>query len=126
LAKLREIPIPTLGVCLGHQAIAQAFGARIVRIDPPAHGKTAKIHHFGSGVFAGLKSPLTVTRYHSLAVDPASLPDCLEVTATTEDGVIMAIRHREHAIEGVQFHPESVLTELGEEILANFLSLNVR
>ena len=114
--------IPILGVCLGHQAIAQAYGASIVGAAELMHGKTSTIEHDGRGVFTGLPSPLTATRYHSLTVAPDSVPDCLEVTATTGDGTIMGLRHREHAVEGVQFHPESVLTASGHDLLANFLS----
>jgi anthranilate synthase/aminodeoxychorismate synthase-like glutamine amidotransferase len=111
--------IPTLGVCLGHQAIAQAFGGTVVRHEP-VHGKTATIEHDGRSVYAGLPAPLTVGRYHSLVVSEADLPSCLEVSARG-DGVIMGIRHRELPVEGVQFHPESVLTDAGIELLANFL-----
>ncbi|NDL64496.1 aminodeoxychorismate synthase component II [Acerihabitans arboris] len=117
--------IPILGVCLGHQAIAQACGARIVRAAQVMHGKTSAITHDGRGVFAGLDVPLTVTRYHSLVVERASVPDCLEVTAwSLRDGAydeIMGIRHRTLPLEGVQFHPESVLSEQGHQLLANFL-----
>lgn len=118
--------IPILGVCLGHQAIGQAFGGRIVRAGRVMHGKTSPVRHRGQGVFAGLPNPLTATRYHSLAIDKASLPDCLEVTAWTEqaDGSIeeiMGVRHRSLDVEGVQFHPESILSEAGHELLANFL-----
>jgi anthranilate synthase/aminodeoxychorismate synthase-like glutamine amidotransferase len=114
--------IPVLGVCLGHQAIAHAYGARIVGAVELMHGKTSTIDHDGHGVFTGLPAPLTATRYHSLTVAHDSVPDCLEVTATTRDGTIMGLRHREHAVEGVQFHPESVLTAAGHDLLANFLS----
>ena len=113
---------PLLGVCLGHQAIAQAFGARIVRAEKVMHGKTSPITHQQQGVFRGLKNPLTVTRYHSLLIDPATLPDCFEVTARSETGEIMGIRHREWDLEGVQFHPESILSEQGHALLANFLT----
>ncbi len=113
--------IPILGVCLGHQAIAAAFGARIGPSQAPMHGKTSKVYHDGRTIFAGVKCPLTVGRYHSLVVEPRSLPDCLEVSARTEDGVVMAVRHRLFPVEGVQFHPESILTESGHEILRNFL-----
>jgi len=114
--------IPLLGVCLGHQAIAQVFGATIVRAAKVMHGKTSPIHHNGQGVFQGLNNPLTVTRYHSLLIDPATLPECFEVTARSDSGEIMAIRHREWDLEGVQFHPESILSEQGHQLLANFLN----
>lgn len=113
-----EAGVPTLGVCLGHQAMAQAFGGR-VKLNPPVHGKSATVQHDGRTIFRGLHSPLTVGRYHSLVVDP-DLPDCLEQSARGE-GVLMGLRHRELPAEGVQFHPESVLTEQGHELLANFL-----
>ncbi|SIO17892.1 aminodeoxychorismate/anthranilate synthase component II [Salinivibrio sp. ES.052] len=117
--------IPILGVCLGHQALAQVFGAQVVRANQVMHGKTSPVTHQGEGVFAGLSTPMTVTRYHSLLVDPQSLPACFSVTATTAgvDGreIIMGLKHRHLAVEGVQFHPESVLTENGHALLANFL-----
>jgi anthranilate synthase component 2 len=113
--------VPILGVCLGHQAIGEAFGGRIVRAREIMHGKTSPITHDGQGVFRGLPSPYTVIRYHSLAIERATLPDCLEITAETDDGEIMGVRHRHHRVEGVQFHPESILTEAGHELLANFL-----
>ncbi|HPU54385.1 MAG TPA: aminodeoxychorismate/anthranilate synthase component II [Burkholderiaceae bacterium] len=113
--------LPILGVCLGHQAIGAAFGGKIVRSRELMHGKTSLIEHTGKGVFEGLPSPYTVIRYHSLAIERASLPECLEVTATTADGEIMGVRHRELPIEGVQFHPESILTEHGHALLRNFL-----
>ena len=114
--------IPTLGVCLGHQAIAQVHGGRVVRASQLMHGKTSPVLHNGEGVFAGLPQPLTATRYHSLIAERSSLPDCLEVTAWLEDGTIMGLRHREHRhLQGVQFHPESVLTDSGHQLLANFL-----
>lgn len=113
--------IPMLGVCLGHQAMAQAFGATVVRAAKVMHGKTSPITHNGQGVFHGLPSPLTVTRYHSLIVDSATLPDCFEVTAWSETEEIMGIRHREWDLEGVQFHPESILSEQGHALLNNFL-----
>lgn len=114
--------VPILGVCLGHQAIAEAFGGRVGRAPELLHGKTSLVHHDGSGVFAGLPDPFTATRYHSLAVERDSLPGELLVTATTDSGVIMGLRHRDLAIEGVQFHPESVLTEGGHRMLANWLT----
>ncbi|HEY1465479.1 MAG TPA: aminodeoxychorismate/anthranilate synthase component II [Acidimicrobiales bacterium] len=113
---------PILGVCLGHQSIGQAYGGRVVAAPTLMHGKTSAIHHTGAGVFAGLPEPFIATRYHSLVVEPATLPDVLEVTATTEDGVIMGFRHRGLPVEGVQFHPESVLTPSGPSLLANFLA----
>jgi len=112
---------PILGVCLGHQSIGAAFGGKVVRAQQVMHGKTSPVHHNNMGVFRGLPNPLTVTRYHSLAVDRASLPDCLEITAWTDDGEIMGLRHKQYAIEGVQFHPESILTERGHDLLQNFL-----
>ena len=113
---------PILGVCLGHQAIAQAFGGRIVRAPKIMHGKLSSIEHDGRGLFQGLPSPFRATRYHSLIAEPASLPDCLAVTARTVEGVIMAIAHRERPIWGVQFHPESIETEHGHRLLENFLA----
>jgi anthranilate synthase component 2 len=113
--------VPILGVCLGHQAIGQAFGGRIVHARHLMHGKTSPIHHHGEGVFRGLPDGFSATRYHSLAIERASLPDCLEITAETEDGEIMGVRHRDLPVEGVQFHPESVLTEHGHALLSNFL-----
>jgi anthranilate synthase component 2 len=113
--------VPLLGVCLGHQAIGQAFGGTVVHAKTLMHGKTSSIHHAGGGVFRGLPSPFVATRYHSLAVERASLPDCLEVTAWTEDGEIMGLAHRSAAVQGVQFHPESILTEHGHALLGNFL-----
>ncbi|MGA7418990.1 MAG: aminodeoxychorismate/anthranilate synthase component II [Acidimicrobiales bacterium] len=113
---------PILGVCLGHQSIGQAYGGVVVSAPTLMHGKTSAIHHTGVGVFAGLPEPFIATRYHSLVVDPATVPDVLEVTATADDGVIMGFRHRELPIEGVQFHPESVLTPSGPSLLANFLA----
>ncbi len=117
-----ETRTPLFGVCLGHQTIGQAFGGRIVRASQIVHGKTWPIHHSGKGVFAGLPSPLTATRYHSLTIAPESLPECLEVTAWAEDGTIMGVRHRELPIEGVQFHPESIASEHGHDMLRAFLS----
>ena len=114
--------LPILGVCLGHQAIGQVFGATIVRAARVMHGKTSPVTHTGTGVFRGLNNPLTVTRYHSLVIDPPTLPDCFEVTAWSETQEIMGIRHREWDLEGVQFHPESILSEQGHQLLANFLN----
>lgn len=114
--------IPILGVCLGHQAIGQAFGGKVVRAERLMHGKTSPIHHKGKSVFTGLPSPFTATRYHSLIVERASLPDCLEITAETEEGEIMGLRHKTYAVEGVQFHPESIITDHGHQILRNFLN----
>jgi len=113
--------VPILGVCLGHQAIGQAFGGRVVRAARVMHGKLSPIVHDGTGVFGGLPSPFTATRYHSLAIERTSLPDALEVTATADDGEIMGVRHRSYPVEGVQFHPEAILTEHGRRLLANFL-----
>lgn len=115
--------IPILGVCLGHQAIGQAFGGQVIRAEKPVHGKISNIHHDGLGVFAGIKSPFKATRYHSLIIKNENLPPCLEITAQTESGDIMGIRHREFAVEGVQFHPESILTEHGYIMLQNFLKM---
>jgi anthranilate synthase/aminodeoxychorismate synthase-like glutamine amidotransferase len=112
---------PVLGVCLGHQCIAQVFGGRIVRAPQVMHGKTSVIRHDGRGVFTNLPDPLEATRYHSLVVDRASVPTELEITAETDDGTIMGLRHREHLVEGVQFHPESILTVSGHDLLRNFL-----
>jgi anthranilate synthase/aminodeoxychorismate synthase-like glutamine amidotransferase len=114
--------LPILGVCLGHQAIGAAFGGAIVRAPRIMHGKTSPIHHDGRGVFASLPDPFEATRYHSLVIDPATLPPELERTAWTAEGEIMGVRHRTHAIEGVQFHPESILTVEGKRLLANFLA----
>jgi anthranilate synthase component 2 len=113
--------IPILGVCLGHQAIGQAFGGRIVRAQRVMHGKLSPVTHKGGGAFTGLPSPLSVTRYHSLSIERASLPPELDVTATADDGEIMGVRHRRFAVEGVQFHPEAILTEHGHALLRNFL-----
>jgi anthranilate synthase/aminodeoxychorismate synthase-like glutamine amidotransferase len=111
-----------LGVCLGHQCIGAAFGGVVVRAPEPVHGKVSQISHRGGGVFRGLPSPVAATRYHSLIVERATLPDELEVMAETEDGLVMGLRHREYPIEGVQFHPESILTREGKRLLANFLA----
>jgi anthranilate synthase component 2 len=115
--------IPVLGVCLGHQAIAQVFGGNVIRTQKPMHGKTSDISHGGQGIFAGLKTPFTVTRYHSLIVERDTLPDCLEITSQTDDGIIMGLQHKEHALHGVQFHPESIASEHGHDLLRNFLAL---
>lgn len=115
--------VPVFGVCLGHQAIAAVFGAIVDRAPELLHGKTSEVAHQGAGVFAGLRNPFTATRYHSLAIEEGTVPDCLEVTARSESGVIMGVRHREFDVEGVQFHPESVLTEGGYRILANWLAV---
>ena len=114
--------IPVLGVCLGHQSIGQAFGGRVIHAKQLMHGKTSPIFHHNTGVFRGLPSPFTATRYHSLVVERSTLPDCLEITAWTEDGEIMGIRHKTLAIEGIQFHPESILSEHGHQMLENFLT----
>lgn len=115
--------MPILGVCLGHQAIGAAFGGDVVSAPQIMHGKTSNIYHDGKSVFRGLPTPFRATRYHSLVVSPETLPDCLEVSAKTEDGVIMGLRHRSMAVEGVQFHPESILTDTGKKLLSNFLSM---
>jgi para-aminobenzoate synthetase component 2 len=115
--------IPILGVCLGHQAIGAAFGGDVVSAPKIMHGKTSDIFHDGRTIFAGLPSPFCATRYHSLVVSPETLPDCLEISAKTEDGVIMGLRHREMIVEGVQFHPESILTDAGKKLLFNFVNL---
>jgi anthranilate synthase component 2 len=114
--------LPILGVCLGHQAIGAAFGGDVVRAGRIMHGKTSPIEHTGEGLFAGLSNPFDATRYHSLVIDPATLPACLVKTAWTAEGEIMGVRHREHFLEGVQFHPESILTVEGKRLLANFLA----
>ncbi|NDC14819.1 MAG: aminodeoxychorismate/anthranilate synthase component II [Synechococcaceae bacterium WB9_2_170] len=124
LEVLRELSptVPTLGVCLGHQSIAQVYGGKVVRAEQLMHGKTSPVLHGGQGVFEGLPNPLTATRYHSLIAERESLPACLEVTAWLEDGTIMGLRHRAYPhLQGVQFHPESVLTQAGHQLLANFL-----
>jgi anthranilate synthase/aminodeoxychorismate synthase-like glutamine amidotransferase len=123
LAAIRGLAgkLPILGVCLGHQAIGQAFGGEVVHAAKVMHGKTSSIRHDGRGVFRGIPSPFAATRYHSLAVRRATLPDCLEVTAESEDGEVMGLRHRTFPVEGVQFHPESILSEHGRALLGNFL-----
>ena len=113
---------PVFGVCLGHQAIGHVFGGRVVRAPQLMHGKTSPVRHRDLGVFAGVENPVTATRYHSLVIDPDGLPDCLEITADTEDGILMGVRHRSLPIEGVQFHPESILTGSGHAMLRNFLN----
>ncbi len=113
--------IPIFGVCLGHQTIGQAYGGKVIRAPELKHGKTSLIQHQGSGVFDGIPSPFTATRYHSLIVEKDSLPDCLEITATSEDGLIMGLQHKTHPVHGVQFHPESIASDWGHQILANFL-----
>jgi anthranilate synthase/aminodeoxychorismate synthase-like glutamine amidotransferase len=118
-----ERGVPVLGVCLGHQCIGQVYGGRVVRAERVMHGKTSEVRHGGVGVFRGLADPFTATRYHSLIVERDSVPDALEVTAETTDGVIMGLRHRELPIQGVQFHPESILTDSGHDLLGNFLAL---
>lgn len=115
--------IPILGVCLGHQVIADAFGARVVRGLEPVHGKTSYVHHDSKTIFEGIESPIEVMRYHSLVVEPSGIPPSLEVSSTTSDGVVMSIRHRSFQIEGVQFHPESILTSSGKRIVSNFLKM---
>ncbi len=115
--------VPILGVCLGHQAIGQAFGGKVERAPEIMHGKTSQIAHDGKTVFSGLPNPFPATRYHSLIVERAGLPDCLEISATSPDGLIMGLRHKQMKVEGVQFHPESVLTSAGRDLLANFLRL---
>ena len=115
--------VPILGVCLGHQCIGQAFGAKVVLAPKPMHGKVSTITHDGTGVFAGIDSPFTATRYHSLTIDPATVPDCLRVTARSEDDVIQGIAHRDMPIYGVQFHPESIASENGHTLLRNFIGM---
>jgi anthranilate synthase component 2 len=125
LALLQAAPadLPIFGVCLGHQSIGQAYGGEVVHAKALMHGKTSAIHHEGKGVFAGLKTPFTATRYHSLSVEKQELPEALEVTAWTEDGEIMGVQHRTRPVFGVQFHPESIATECGYDLLANFLEI---
>jgi len=121
LIKAAAGKVPVLGVCLGHQAIGQAFGGRVVRAPVPMHGKLSRIHHFDKGVFAGLANDFEATRYHSLIVERETMPDCLEITAETADGIVMGLRHRGAPVEGVQFHPESIASQQGHKLLANFL-----
>ncbi|HWR89767.1 MAG TPA: aminodeoxychorismate/anthranilate synthase component II [Dissulfurispiraceae bacterium] len=116
--------VPILGVCLGHQSIGAAFGGEIIRAPKLMHGKTSMVHHDGRTIFEGLPSPFIATRYHSLIIRKESIPDCLEITAWTDDGVIMGVRHREYVIEGVQFHPESILTTVGKDLLRNFIRIS--
>lgn len=116
--------IPILGVCLGHQSIGQVFGGNVIRAEKLMHGKTSQILHDGKGLFAGLPSPFQATRYHSLIVERETLPDCLEITAETEEGEIMGLRHKAYTIEGLQFHPESIITDHGHQMLRNFLNLS--
>ncbi|MGA0844979.1 MAG: anthranilate synthase component II [Luteolibacter sp.] len=122
---IRELgpKIPTLGVCLGHQSIGQVYGGEVVRAERLMHGKTSPIHHSGASVFAGLPDPFEATRYHSLIVRRESLPDCLEITAWTDEGEIMGLMHKQHPVHGVQFHPESILTQEGRTLLRNFLNI---
>jgi anthranilate synthase/aminodeoxychorismate synthase-like glutamine amidotransferase len=120
-----ERGVPVLGVCLGNQCIGQLYGGEVVRAERVMHGKTSEVRHHGRGVFAGLPDPLTATRYHSLVVARDSVPDVLEITATSDDDLVMGLRHREFPIEGVQFHPESILTESGHSLLSNFLATNI-
>ncbi|AFW02261.1 anthranilate synthase component II [Gluconobacter thailandicus F149-1 = NBRC 100600] len=115
--------VPVFGVCLGHQAIGQVFGAKVVRAPVPMHGKISAVDHDGTGVFAGLPNPVNVVRYHSLTLEPASIPPELIVNASTKDGIIMGVRHRDHDVHGVQFHPESIASTAGRELLANFLTI---
>ncbi|MCB1504799.1 MAG: aminodeoxychorismate/anthranilate synthase component II [Hyphomicrobiaceae bacterium] len=115
--------IPLLGVCLGHQSIGQSYGGKVIRAEVPMHGKLSTIHHAGKGIFKGLPQKFEITRYHSLIVERATLPDCLEITAETDDGLIMGLQHKTHPVHGVQFHPESIASEYGHALLANFLEL---
>ena len=126
LELIRRSPVPVLGVCLGHQALGQVFGGKVVRAPKLMHGKTSEIRHDGRTVFSGLPDPFTATRYHSLVVAPETVPDCLEVSAWTDGGVVMGLRHKERPLEGVQFHPESILTAAGKDLLRNFLGLGAR
>jgi anthranilate synthase component 2 len=123
LVKQAAGKVPVLGVCLGHQTIGQVFGGRVIRAPQPMHGKLSRIHHANKGVFAGLRQDFTATRYHSLIVEKKTLPADLEITAETEDGLIMGLQHKTHAVHGVQFHPESIASEEGHKLLANFLRL---
>lgn len=118
-----EKNIPVLGVCLGHQSIGQVFGGQVMRGEVPVHGKTSPVYHDGKTVFAAVKDPFVATRYHSLIIDRNTLPDCLEISAWLADGTIMGLRHREYPIEGLQFHPESILTEVGKDLLRNFVQM---
>jgi anthranilate synthase component 2 len=118
--------IPILGVCLGHQCVGYSYGALVSHAGEIRHGKSSDVHHDGRGVFQGLPNPFPAIRYHSLAIDPGSVPECLEVTARTDNNIIMGVRHREHPVEGVQFHPESVLTGSGKELLKNFLKMTCK
>lgn len=117
--------VPVLGVCLGHQALGQVFGGKVVRAGRLMHGKTSPIYHDGKGLFAGLPNPFEAVRYHSLLVEKESLPDCLEITAESDQGEIMGLRHREYVVEGIQFHPESIMTAVGKDLLRNFLQMAV-
>ena len=122
IRELGPVGMPILGVCLGHQSIGQVFGGKIVSARELMHGKTSQVHHEGAGIFEGVENPLTATRYHSLAIDPESCPEALEITAWVDDGTIMGVRHKDYPhIQGVQFHPESILTASGKQLLANFL-----
>ncbi|PYQ18448.1 MAG: bifunctional anthranilate synthase component II/anthranilate phosphoribosyltransferase, partial [Acidobacteria bacterium] len=126
LELIERSPVPVLGVCLGHQALGQVFGGKVVRAPKLMHGKTSEIRHDGRSLFSGLPDPFTATRYHSLVVAPETVPACLEVSAWTDGGVVMGLRHRERPLEGVQFHPESILTAAGKDLLRNFLGLGAR
>jgi anthranilate synthase/aminodeoxychorismate synthase-like glutamine amidotransferase len=117
--------VPLLGVCLGHQCIGDVFGGEVVRAPRLMHGKTSMIHHDGKGLFVGLPNPFEATRYHSLVIKPETMPDCLLVTAKTDQGEVMGVRHKEYCIEGVQFHPQSILTQAGKDLLRNFLAMSV-